>query len=164
MILGFLPGNGLLHRLHPFTALSLAAAVVVLAFALPAPVGAMGLTAALVVVALAATLARVLVTAALFAAPFWFFLFLIHIVFGDDPTRALTVGGQITAILLGFLLVLASLHPTRLVDALLEARVPFAMAYLLAATLQSVPRLQARAQPYKAVCWSSALRFGSRIG
>jgi len=87
----------------------------------------------------------VLRTAAVFAAPFWLFLFLIHVVFGDDPTRALTVGGQITAILLGFLLVLASVHPGRLVDALLEKRVPFSIAYLFAATLQAVPRLQARA-------------------
>ena len=145
MILGFVPGNGVLHRLHPFSGLSLAATVVVLALALPAPQGAVGLTAALVIVALVARLPRVLGTVAAFAAPFWLFLFLIHVVFGDDPLRALTVGGQITAILLGFLLVLASVHPARLVDALLEARVPFAVAYLLAATLQSVPRLQARA-------------------
>jgi energy-coupling factor transport system permease protein len=145
VILGFVAGNGILHRLHPFTGLSLAAAVVVLALALPAPQGAVGLAAALVIVAFVAGLPRVLVTVAAFAAPFWLFLFLIHVVFGDDPLRALTVGGQITAILLGFLLVLASVHPARLVDALLEARVPFAVAYLLAATLQSVPRLQARA-------------------
>jgi energy-coupling factor transport system permease protein len=123
----------------------MAAAAVVLAFALPAPGGAIGLTVALAAVALVARLAGVLRTAAAFGAPFWLFLFLIHAVFGDDPGRALTVGAQITAILLGFLLVLATVHPARLVDALLEARVPFAAAYLLAATLQSVPRLQARA-------------------
>lgn len=145
MILGFVPGTGALHRLHPFTGLSLAGAVVVLAFALPAPGGAIGLSAALAVLGLWSRLPRVLRTAAVFAAPFWLFLSLIHVVFGDDPTRALTVGGQITAILLGFLLVLASVHPGRLVDALLEKRVPFSMAYLFAATLQAVPRLQARA-------------------
>jgi energy-coupling factor transport system permease protein len=145
VILGFVPGSGALHRLHPFTGLSIAAAVVVLAFALPAPEGAIGLSGALVVSALCARLGRVLGTGAVFAAPFWVFLILIHVVFGDDPARALTVGGQITAVLLGFLLVLASVHPGRLVDALLERRLPFTVAYLLAATLQAVPRLQARA-------------------
>lgn len=145
MILGFVPHGGPLHRLHPFTGLSLAAAAVVLAFALPAPEGALGLSAALALLALCARLGRVLRTGAAFAAPFWLFLILIHVVFGDDPARALTVGGQITAVLLGFLLILASVHPGRLVDALLEKGVPFSVAYLLAATLQAVPRLQARA-------------------
>jgi energy-coupling factor transport system permease protein len=103
------------------------------------------LSAALALLALCARLGRVLRTGAAFATPFWLFLILIHIVFGDDPARALTVGGQITAVLLGSLLILASVHPGRLVDALLERGIPFSVAYLLAATLQAVPRLQAKA-------------------
>jgi len=145
VIIGFVTGTGLLHRAHPFTGVTIALAVAVLAFALPAPVGPAGLTVMLVLLALVAGLPRVLVTALTFAAPFWAFLFLIHVVFGDNPARGLAVAGQITAMLLGSLLVLASVHPGRLVDALLTAGVPFSVAYPLAATLQSVPRLQARA-------------------
>ncbi len=145
MIVGFVPGTGLLHRAHPLTGLAIALAVAVLAFVLPAPEGPAVLTVVLVLLALIARLPRALVTALAFAAPFWVFLVLIHVVLGDNPGRAAAVGGQITAILLGFLLVLASVHPGRLVDALLTAGVPFSVAYLLAATLQSVPRLQARA-------------------
>lgn len=145
MIVGFVPGTGLLHRAHPLTGVSIALAVAVLAFVLPIPEGPLGLTMLLAVLAFAAGLPRVLVTALAFAAPFWVFLALIHVVFGDNPARAVAVGGQITAVLLGFLLVLASVHPGRLVDALLTVGVPFSLAYLLAATLQSVPRLQARA-------------------
>ena len=146
MIFGYNPGNGLLHRAHPFTSLVLALAVVILAFGLPTPTGPLVLTGALAALALAARLPRVLITAFVFALPFWIFLVLLHMVFGDTPTRAVTVGGQITAILLGFLLVLVSVHPGRLVDALLQRGIPFSAAYLMAATLQSVPRLRDQAR------------------
>jgi energy-coupling factor transport system permease protein len=145
IVVGYRPGVSLLHRAHPFTNLTLAGTVVVLAFALPVPIGPLVLTGVLVAFALVAGLPRVLATALAFAAPFWLFLTLIHVVFGDSPMRALTVGGQITAILIAFLLALTAVHPARLVDALLDRGVPFAFAYLLAATLQSVPRLQERA-------------------
>ncbi len=145
MILGYVPGNGFLHRAHPFTGLALALSVVILTFGLPAPSGPLALTGFLLIMALAARVPKVAVTAAAFAMPFWVFLVLIHVVVGDSPSRALTVGSQITAILLGFLLILVSVHPGRLVDALLERRVSFSVGYLLAATLQSVPRLRDRA-------------------
>lgn len=144
MIVGYTPGRGVLHRAHPFTPFAVAIATVACAFALPAPVGPLALTAALVVLALAARLSGALATALAMALPFWAFLLLIHWGFGDTPLRAVTVGGQITALLIAFLLVIASVHPARLVDALLERRVPFAAAYLLAATLQAVPRLRER--------------------
>jgi energy-coupling factor transport system permease protein len=146
MILGYNPGNGLLHRAHPFTSLMLATAVVILAFGLPTPTGPLFLTGVLVALALLSRLPRVLLTAFVFALPFWVFLILLHVVFGDAPTRAVTVGGQITAILIGFLLVLASVHPGRLVDALLQRGIPFSAAYVMAATLQSVPRLRDQAR------------------
>ena len=146
MILGYNPGEGLLHRAHPFTKLALALAVVILAFGLPTPSGPLFLTGVLVALALAARVPGVLITAFMFALPFWVFLVLLHVVFGDTPVRAVTVGGQITAILVGFLLVLVSMHPGRLVDALLQRGIPFSVAYLLAATLQSVPRLRDRAR------------------
>lgn len=145
MSLGYRPGTGALHRAHPFTVLSLAGTVAVLAFTLPAPIGPLLLTGGLVAVAVAARVSKTLLTALAFAAPFWVFLVLIHVVFGDTPGTAVTVGSQITAVLVVFLITLAAVHPGRLVDALLERSVPFHVAYLLVATLQSVPELQRRA-------------------
>lgn len=146
MIVGYAPGGSFLHRTHPFTPFALAAATVVWAFALPPPAGPVALTGALAALGLAARLPRVLAGAFLMATPFWVFLLLIHWAFGDDPLRAVTVGAQITALLVAFLLVIAVVHPARLVDALVARRVPFAAAYVLAATLQAVPRLRDRAR------------------
>lgn len=145
MIVGYVAGRSPLHQAHPFTALVLAGTVVVLAFALPAPQGPMALAVALTALALLAGLPRVLLTALGFSLPFWFFLGVIHGVIGDAPLRALTVAAQITAMLIAFLLVLATVHPARLVDALLQRGVPFSLAYLLSATLQAVPRLRRQA-------------------
>jgi energy-coupling factor transport system permease protein len=145
VIVGYTPGRGLLHRTHPFTPLALAGATVVLAVTLPVPWGVGLLTALLAVLAVAAGLGSVLRTAGALALPFWVFLLLIHVVVGDDPGKVLGVGLPITAMLVAFLAALASVHPARLADALLERRVPFAIAYLLAATLQTVPRLRERA-------------------
>ncbi len=146
MIVGYSPGQGLLHRAHPFTTLALAAAVAVLAFALPGPVGPAALVVALVLLALIARVPRALVTAMVMAIPFWFFLLLIYAVFDDAVARAVTLGARVTAILVSFLIVLASLHPGRLVDALLARGIPFSAAYLFSATIQAVPRLRDRAR------------------
>ncbi len=146
MIVGYTPGRGFLHRAHPFTPFALAGAAIVWAFALPAPTGPALLAVVLAAVALAARLPGALGTALVMAAPFWVFLLLIHWGFGDTPGRALVVGSQVTAILVAFLMVVAAVHPARLVDALVARRVPFAVAYLLAATLQAVPRLRERAR------------------
>lgn len=145
MRIGYAQGVGILHRAHPFTALSLAGTAAVLAFVLPGTASVWLLVVGLAVLGLAAGLSQTLVVAALFAAPFWFFLALIHGVFGSDWATALAVSGRITAILTSFLLVLAVVQPARLIDAMLARGVPFSVAYLLGATLQAVPRLSERA-------------------
>jgi energy-coupling factor transport system permease protein len=144
-LVGYVPGRSPLHQAHPFTALVLAGTVVVLAFALPAPQGPAALAVALAALALLAGLPRVLLTALGFSLPFWFFLAVIHGVTGESALRVLTVGSQISAMLIAFLLALATVHPARLVDALLQRGVPFSLAYLLSATLQAVPRLRRQA-------------------
>lgn len=144
MIVGYRAGAGLLHRAHPYTPLTIAASTAVMAFTLPAPAGPLVLVGLLVTLALLARVPAVLLTAVVVAGPFWFFLVVIHVVVGDDPGRAVTVGSRITAMLVAFLLVLATVHPARLVDALLERRWSFQSAYLLSATLQAVPRLRDR--------------------
>jgi energy-coupling factor transport system permease protein len=145
VILGYVPGEGVLHRAHPFTPLTIAGGTALLAFLLPGPVGPWSLAGVIGILAVVAGLAGVLATVLAFSAPLWVFLALIYGVFGNAPVLGVTFAGRITAILLGFLLALAAVHPGRLVDAMVARRVPFAIAYLLAATLQAVPRLQRQA-------------------
>ena len=145
MTLGYRPGQGLLHRTHPLTTAALAGAISLLAFLLPGELAPWALVAGLCILALAAGLVPVLGTATAFSAPFWGFLVVIHGVIGHDLGTAVVLAGRITAILTVFLLLLASVHPGRLVDAMLARGVPFGLAYLLAATLQAVPQLQRRA-------------------
>lgn len=163
MTLGYLPGSGLLHRSHPFTVVTLAAAVSALAFLLPGPVAPWALVVALCTIAVAAGVSRTLVTAAAFSAPLWVFLVVIHGVIGGDFTAAAALAGRITAILTVFLLVLASVHPARLVDAMLQRGVPFPYAYLLAATLQAVPQLQQRATAILAAQRCRGLRVSGSV-
>ena len=163
MTLGYEPGSGLLHRSHPFTTGTLAAATSALAFLLPGAVGPWMLVLALCVVAVAARVGRVLVTAVAFCAPFWGFLLLIHGVIGGEAEKAATLAGRITAILTVFLLLLATVHPGRLVDAMLQRGLRFGVAYLLAATLQAVPQLQQRASAILAAQRCRGLRVRGSI-
>src|SRR2546430_7802883 len=69
-------------RLHPFTLLALAAALVALAWLLPAPGGGLATVAAALGLAGSRGLRRRLWPALATAAPFWLFLFILH----DVPT------------------------------------------------------------------------------
>lgn len=143
-MIGFLPGHGVLHRAHPFTTLAVAGAAAVLVFVLPVPVGPLVLAAALILLAITAGVAQTLTPMIVIVFPFWFFLLVIHGVLGDDFGRAVVLGTRITTLVLGCLLVLATVHPGRLVDALVARGMPFTGAYLISATLQAVPRLRDR--------------------
>jgi energy-coupling factor transport system permease protein len=131
-------------RLHPFTLLTIAAALPALAWILPAPAGG----AATAAVALVLTLTPgwrpglvVLRTAVLTAAPFWIFLLLLH----DVPTTV-AIGLRITTMVASFVWLVAALEPARLVEAMVAAGWSASVAYLFAATLTAVPMLKARAQ------------------
>lgn len=145
-MIGYQPGTGVLHRVHPFTTITLVLAATVTVFALPGTQGPVGLLVAMLALAAVARVPRVFVPTLVVAAPFWFFLLLIHGVFGNDFARAVTLGSRISTMLVAFLILLATVHPERLVEALVARRWPFAAAYLLSTTLQSVPRLRQRAQ------------------
>ncbi|MSR06807.1 MAG: energy-coupling factor transporter transmembrane protein EcfT [Gemmatimonadetes bacterium] len=162
MSVGFVPGSGPLHRAHPFTPLAIAASTAVLAFALPVPFGPMILAGVLLLLVLVER-APVLKPALLTALPFWFFLYVIHGVFGKHPVIALGLSARVFAIVLGFLLALATVHPGRLVDALAERGVPFSFSFLLTATLQAVPRLRARATEILAAQRCRGLRVRGSI-
>jgi energy-coupling factor transport system permease protein len=105
----------------------------------------MVLAAAVVLLACVERVPRVLLTALVIAMPVWVFVIVIHWIIGHAPDRAMTLGARITAMIVVFLTALASVHPGRLVDALIARRFPFEVAYLFSATLQAVPRLRARA-------------------
>ncbi len=145
MILGYESGSGFLYRAHPFTVLTLVLATLVTVFALPALVGPLGVLVGIVLLAFIGGVSKVLPTASVLAAPFWFFLVVIHVILGDAPTRALVVGLQVSSMIVAFLIFLVVTHPGRLVDAMLARRLPAGAAYLLASALQTVPRLRARA-------------------
>src|SRR5512146_785436 len=83
----------------------------------------------------------VLRTALLTAAPFWFFLFLLHGVAG-----MLTTAPRLTAMIASFLWLVAVLPTARLVEAMVAAGWPASAAFLLSATLSAVPALRERAR------------------
>ncbi len=163
-MIGYRPGHGVLHRAHPFTVGAIGIAVAILAFALPAPAGPLGLAAGAVLLVLAARAAHLLLPALAMSIPFWLLLAVLHVVLGDDPVLAVTVGARIAAILLVLLLVLAVVEPARLVDALAAGRVPFAVAYLLSSTLQAVPRLRDRARTILEAQRCRGLRVRGSLG
>ena len=145
MIVGYQPGTGPLHRAHPFTVLAVAGTAGLLAFILPGPIGPVSLAFAVVLLALIERVPRVLFAALVIAVPVWFFAVVLHGVLGNDPARAVTLAARITAMVVVFLVALASVHPARLVDGLVARGAPFEVAYLFSATLQAVPRLRGRA-------------------
>ncbi len=146
MISGYVSGSGLFHRAHPLTAIAVAIAVVFLVFLLPPWQGPVVVAAVVLLLALAERVPRMLLTAAVMAVPFWFFLLLIHVVIGEAPERAIVLGARMTAMVLVFLTVLSAVHPARLIDALVQRGVPFSFSYLFAATIHAVPRLRTRAR------------------
>ncbi len=130
--------------LHPFTLLTLAVALPALAWILPAPWGAAGtltIAAALLLTPGASPGIATARTAALTAAPFWFFLYLLHGVSGMVPT-----GLRLSTMIASFVGLVAMLPPARLVEAMVAAGWPMSAAFLFSATLQAVPALKERAQ------------------
>lgn len=132
-----------MRGLHPFTLLTLAAALPALAWILPAPWGGGAVLA--VAVGLLGTLGvrecfRVARAVAFTAAPLWCFLFLLH---GVDASVG--AGLRLTTMVAGSFWLVAILPPPRLVDAMVARDWPVSAAFLLSATLAAVPALRARA-------------------
>ena len=141
---GYVPGDGPLRRAHPFTPLTNAAVLAVLVFVAPPPFGPPAILATAIALAMIGGVPRVLRTAALTVLPFAGFAFLIRGVIGGEPALALSLTLRITTVLVAGLTTLAVVQPARLVDALIERRFPFSLAYVFAATLQAVPRFRDR--------------------
>lgn len=174
-MIGFRPGVSPLHRAHPYTPLAVAAALLCLVFAAHTATQVAGLAlAAVAFAALGRSLAHVLRPALVLALPTWGLLLVLHGLLGPEPSRALgpltvsiagleralVLGGRITAILFAFLTVLATVSPARLVEAMTERGVSFALTYLLVSTLTVVPRLRARAAGILEAQQCRGLRLG----
>jgi energy-coupling factor transporter transmembrane protein EcfT len=132
------------RALHPFTLLTLAVALPALAWILPAPEGGAATLAVALVLLLTPGVSPgfgVARTAILTAAPFWFFLYLLHGLSGLVPT-----GLRLSTMIASFVWLVAILPPARLVEAMVAAGWPVGAAYLFSATLQAVPALRERAQ------------------
>ena len=164
--------DGLTARAHPFTPLVATLAIIALAFLLPAPGGPVVLA---LLVALFVPLSgdtRAVLPAAWLALPFWLLLGLLHGVLGEGPrvavgpltfsaaglTLALTTSARLTAVILASVLLLRGFRPGRFVDAALENGWPWSIAYLSAATLNAIPRFQARATRVQEAMRSRGLR------
>lgn len=131
-----------MRALHPFTLCGAALALPALAWLLPAPWGGAG--AAVVALGLCAiggegSGVKVWRAALLTAAPFWFFLFLLH-----GTAGMLATGPRLTTMIASFLWLIAVLPPARLIEAMVAAGWPASAAFLLSATLSAVPALRER--------------------
>ena len=169
--------GGLAARAHPFTPLTATLAVVILAFLLPAPLGPVVL--ALLTVAGASVLGDrgALPPSFIIVVPLWLLLFLVQGVLGDAPftkwgpltlsvgglQEALAQGARFTAIVVASMLTLRGFHASRFVDATAERRWPFSAAYLVAATLQTIPRLRQRVVTIRDAQRSRGLRVQGSI-
>ncbi len=159
-MIGYIAGRSPLHRAHPYTTLSLAAAILFGAFAMARPLEVWLLVlAAALLAAVGGVLRTSARTALLLSLPIWILLFVLHGLLGAEPraalgpvalsvpgmARAIVLGGRVTAIVLGFVTALASIEPHRLVEAMTARGVPFGRTFLLASTLTVLPRMRERA-------------------
>jgi energy-coupling factor transport system permease protein len=176
-MIGYLDGRSRLHRAHPYTPLALAAAVLLVAFALvrPLEVWLLVAVAALLAASGGGEVLRSSARAALLLSlPIWGLLFVLYGLLGAEPrvalgvfslsvpglARALVLGGRITAIVLGFLAALGTTSPHRLVEAMTADGVPFGRTFLLASTLTILPRMRERARQILEAQQCRGLRLG----
>lgn len=165
--------GALAARAHPFTPLVLTLAIAVMAVTLPGPGPTGTLYAATIALAIVGGVERAALRALVPLAPLWLFLFLLHGVLGDGPrvellgaslsqqglTLALSQAGRLGAIATASFAVYAAFSPTRLVDAVAARGWPFAVAYLVVATLLALPRFRARASAILEAQRSRGLRL-----
>ncbi len=174
-MIGYVEGDSPLHRAHPYTTLALAGAVLLAAFAMTQPWTVWLLVlAAAVLSATGGVLRTSARTALLLSLPIWALLFVLHGLLGEPPrvavgplalsaqgiSRALVLGGRLTAIVLAFLTALATTSPDRLVQAMTARGVPFGRTFLLASTLTVLPRMRERAARILEAQQCRGLRLG----
>ena len=174
-MIGFRPGNSLLHRAHPYTPLAIAATMLCLVFAADTVTQIAWLLAAAIALAIVGrSLLYVTKPMLALAVTTWILLFVLHGMLGPAPythvlgirvsaegfQRAVVLGGRIAAVLIAFLAALATVSPARLVEAMTEREVSFRTTYLLVSTLTLVPRMRRRAAQILEAQQCRGLRLG----
>jgi energy-coupling factor transport system permease protein len=177
-MIGYVEGHSPLHRAHPYTTLGLAGALLLGAFALAQPFEVWLLVMAAAAFAAAGGVFRATArTAIVLSLPIWVLLFVLHGLLGAEPrmtlgpvalsvpgiSRALVLGGRVTAIVFGFLTALATVSPHRLVEAMTAGGVPFGRTFLLASTLTVLPRMRERASQILEAQQCRGLRLGGSL-
>lgn len=159
----YAPRDSGLHRLHPLTKLSLAGFLLVGGLALPGTWGtyALFVFAVLPLAAWGRVLAPLTAAAWKVALPFAVSVFLVQGLFWPGGTPVAVVGplslkregvqfaaasvGRILAVVSSFLLFSLTTRPDALMTALTQRGLPGGLAYVIVATIQIVPRFQAKA-------------------
>jgi len=143
-VIGYVPGHGPFHRAHPQTAFTVAALLGASSFVLPRPWGPVAAAATAVALVLIERIPSALRAATVLAAPFWLFLGIVHGIVRDDPATAVAIASRLTAIIFAFTVAIASVEPSRLVEAMVAKGVPFTATFLVSSTVQAVPRFTNR--------------------
>ncbi len=160
----YAPGDSLLHRLNPLTKLAGFVLLLMAAYTLPSPWGALGVSGLLLALAASAGVLGALLRGVLLVlAPLLFSLLviqgllfppartipLLHLGFvtlwADGFLFALDISTGLLAMALNVVLLVTTTHPADLVFSLTGAGLPRSIGYILLVALQLVPDMSARA-------------------
>lgn len=184
----YLPGDGMVHRWHPLTKLSLLLATILVAFVpwqrnprlllvpvvLVVPFGVLafvdgGDTVRVWMRRLFWLIFPIAVSLVLVQGFFYPGAEDIMLRIGPLALKreglmfAATIGGRLLLILAGFMLVLLTTCPADLTTALTQVGLPSEVAYLVLAALQLIPRMQARGQTIAAAQQARGLETGGNL-
>jgi energy-coupling factor transporter transmembrane protein EcfT len=151
----------LIRRAHPFTVGAVALALAALALVLTSSVATTGLYLITCVFALLTGAGRAVRRGLIVVAPIWILLFLLQAVWGEGPRVAAPWGGtlsypgllwawsqgtRLAVIVTASLAFALSFDPHRFLQAAIQRRWPFNVAFLLVATLDAADRLLLQAR------------------
>jgi energy-coupling factor transport system permease protein len=169
-VIGYQPGDSFLHRLNPVTKLVLTVGITAIAFVLPGYQGPLALLAGVVVVVAAAGVGpSVLRVGAAIGTPLAVILLVVQgFFYPGNETPLVAVSGvpaigtltlwregvlfalgilfQLLVAIIAMLATIATSHPRKLTEALIEKGMPRKLAYVFMSALQFVPRIRERSQ------------------
>lgn len=153
--------TSLATRAHPFTVGTVALAAIALALIAPTTASAVIVFAAVIVLAVATGVARSVLTALLAVAPLWLLLFILQVLLGAAPRGpapwggtlslpgtawALSQGTRLGVVATASLAFARAFDPHRFLQAAIARRWPFALAFLVVATLDAAEQLGRQAR------------------
>ena len=157
--LAFRPGGSWLHRLGPVPKLVWLAVIILVAFVVSEPRTLLVLAAAAILVALTSGAARPALTGLVVMTPLMASILVIQAlsptacrdgceilarlgplsVSAEGLSHGLALAARVAAMELAAVTLIGTIHPSDLVSALMELRVPWSFAFMLAMTLRLVP-------------------------